>query len=127
MKVRTFTAIAGLFFVLGLIAGPVHSLGGAVASDFYKLGLYLCSATVFWLWLRADAARRNVPRSWTVLVGVGWLAASVLVASAYLIWTRGLRQGFVAAASMLLVIVLLFLALAAGAVASVEMANALHL
>jgi hypothetical protein len=119
-----FKAAAAASFALGLLAVPVFALGTSAVA-YYNAALYVSAAVVFWLWLRRDAATRKVPRSWAILVGLGWLLGSVLVASAYLLGTRGVRQGINAIVSLLALALLFFAIFGVGALASVQVANAI--
>jgi len=120
-----FKAAAATSFALGLLAVPVFTLGTS-AMAYYNVALYLSAAVVFWFWLRRDAVTHNVPRSWAILVGLGWLVGSVLVASAYLLGTRGMRQGINAVVALLALALLLFAIFGVGALASTQVANAIH-
>jgi hypothetical protein len=120
-----FVLVAGTtFFIFGLLGIPI-GLRSQVHGAYYKVFLYFAAAVFFWVWLHRDAAVHQVSRSWQILVSLGWLIAAIPVVPIYLFATRGWRRGAVATFGMLAIVLLVFGLLAAGALMSTIIANAL--
>lgn len=125
MNLPRLVQVAGAaFFVFGLLAVPI-GLRSQVHVAYYKVFLYFAAAAFFWVWLHRDAATHHVSRPWQVLVSLGWLIAAIPVVPIYLFLTRGWRRGAIATLAMLGIVFLVFALLAAGALISTIIANAL--
>lgn len=123
MNPRLFKSALATFFVLGLGAPLAFVVGGKAAGELYQFGVYLVSAAFFWVWLSGDSKVHSVSRPWSVLVGVAWLVASVFAASAYLLFTRGMRKGSIAVLALFAIVLQFFAVLAVGAVIAVGAIN----
>jgi hypothetical protein len=119
-------AAALSFFFLGLLAVPIASVGDAGAA-YYKITFYLVAALFFWIWLHRDATSRRLSWGWQVLVGVGWLFAAIPVVPAYLLFTRGWKQGLLAVTFFFAIVLGLFGVFGLGVFLSTQVTNAFFL
>ncbi len=121
---RLFKIAAAMFLGLGLLA-PLFmnsNYGGT-----YQEIIYLVGAIFFLVWLYRDASSRGIKTSHLFLVGIGGVFAGGIVVPAYLISTRGWRQGGLSALAFLGLVLGFFVALGLGVLVSVKVLNVLHL
>ena len=121
---RLFKIAAAIFLGLGLLA-PLFMIPSY--GDTYVEIIYLVGAIFFLVWLYRDASVRGIKTSHLFLVGVGGVFAAGLVVPAYLIATRGWRQGGLSTLAYLGLVLGLFVVLGLGMLVSVKVLNVLHL